>query len=621
MKKIVLIIIIALTTGFFLHADAAEPTRLRRDQSFLGMHFDFHAGPDCNEVGKNTTREMIHTIIDLVHPDYLQIDCKGHGGYSSYPTKVGNPAPGFVGPDPLRTWRDVTADRGVALYMHYSGVWDYRAVELNPEWAVVNADGKRSDKITSVFGPYVDRLMVPQLKELAGEYKVDGVWVDGECWGTAPDYGDRAVSLFREATGAKKAPKSPKDPYWYEWKQFHREAFRRYVRHYIAAVRSEYPDFQICSNWAFSHHMSEPVSAAVSFLSGDYAPKNSVNSARIAGRYLAHQGLPWDLMAWSFSYDNTPKDQKPAVQLMREAAVTLALGGGIQMYFVQNRDGSVRLDQMDAMAQVAEFARARQPYCHRSSQIPQVALLLSTYDFQHHNVPGDPSWLYPLYTDNASGVLQCLLENQYSVDLVGEASLVPDMSRFPLIVIPECENLSPVFCTDLVDYARNGGSLLIIGSKTSALFASLAGIPLSDTEFVSYPVGTGKIGLIPENIAPQYEKQSGGSLRNSVKNIVHELFPDPLVEVSGSPFVDVSVSRLDGKRLIHLVNTSGDHKTAELIHHIDPIGPLQVTIRCPEAPSQIVLRPSGEICDFTYENGKAYLTLDSLEIYDILEVQ
>ncbi len=51
--------------------------RLRREESFLGVHFDFHAGEDCREVGKGVSPEMVHGIIDLVAPDYLQIDCKG----------------------------------------------------------------------------------------------------------------------------------------------------------------------------------------------------------------------------------------------------------------------------------------------------------------------------------------------------------------------------------------------------------------------------------------------------------------------------------------------------------------------------------------------------------------
>ena len=209
-------------------APAGEmPRRLPRADSFLGIHYDFHAGKDCTEIGKNTTREMIENIIKQVRPDYIQIDCKGHPGLSSYPTKVGNQAPGFVGGDPLKLWRQVTAEHGVALYMHYSGVWDAEAVRLHPEWGAVNADGKVQGKAASFFGPYADKLLIPQLRELAGEYGVDGVWVDGECWASVPDYSEAAVKAFREATGITNVPKKPGEPHWFEFLQFHREEIGR----------------------------------------------------------------------------------------------------------------------------------------------------------------------------------------------------------------------------------------------------------------------------------------------------------------------------------------------------------------------------------------------------------
>jgi len=271
--KAALLLVVLATLPGAAKMNAAEtsnaPQRLKRTESFLGIHFDFHAGPDGKEVGKNTTPEMVNAILDKVKPDYIQIDCKGHPGYSSYPTKVGNPVPGFVG-DPLRVWREVTAARGVALYMHYSGVWDSRAIELHPDWAVINADGSTNKNATSVFGPYVDRLLIPQLRELAGDYGVDGVWVDGECWATVPDYGAAAVAAFRAATGFKEVPRKPGDAHWFEWMEFQREAFRKYLRHYLAEVKRTHPRFDIASNWAFSDHMPEPVSAPVAFLSGDF---------------------------------------------------------------------------------------------------------------------------------------------------------------------------------------------------------------------------------------------------------------------------------------------------------------------------------------------------------------
>lgn len=94
---------------------------MKRAEAFLGVHFDFHAGEDCDQVGARTTPEMVELVIDKVNPDYIQVDCKGHLGYSSYPTKVGNPALGFVG-DPLKVWRqrDIPAWSGACHALCYN---------------------------------------------------------------------------------------------------------------------------------------------------------------------------------------------------------------------------------------------------------------------------------------------------------------------------------------------------------------------------------------------------------------------------------------------------------------------------------------------------------------------
>lgn len=599
---------------------SCQPERLRRDQSFLGIHFDFHAGPKDTLVGANTTPEMVQAIIDRVHPDYLQIDCKGHPGYSSYPTQVGNPAPGLVC-DPLAVWREVTARNGVALYLHYSGVWDARAVELHPDWAVRNAVDTASTKFTSVFGPYVDSLLIPQLKELAGTYKADGVWVDGECWATLPDWSERAVRLFREQTGAD-APRSPQDTLWHEWKQFHREAFRNYLRHYTDAVHEAYPDFQICSNWSFTSHMPEPVSAHVDFLSGDYRLENSVNSARIAARYLSLQGLPWDLMAWGFVRgENNTRPLKSPVQLCREAAVTLSQGGGFEAYYTQNRDGSLDLGKLPPMAAAAAFARERQAFCHHSVSVPQVAVLLSTYDFQHYADPKAPSTLFPTPPAAVGGILNCLLECQCSVDVLGEASLQPDPDRFPLIVIPECETLDPKFCDDLVEYARRGGSLLVVGKTMAEFFSEGSGVELAGERWFTEGLGAGRMGFIPMEIAEAYESgETAAEIRREMKRLVDELFPEPMVEVRSSPWVDLSVRRHKHRLQIHLVNTSGDHRHAPVIDTVPPVRDIDVSVRLPRKPRKIVRQPDGQSMPFSYTDGKACFRVDSLDIYDIIEI-
>jgi len=148
---------------------------------------------------------MVERIIRQVQPDYIQCDCKGHRGLSSYMTEVGYRAPGFE-KDQLTVWRRVTAKHGVALYMHYSGVWDAEAVKHHPSWARVDEKGNRDKKNTSVFGPYVDELLIPQLIELRDVYGVDGVWIDGDCWATCQDYHKDVIAAFRGKTGIRTVP-------------------------------------------------------------------------------------------------------------------------------------------------------------------------------------------------------------------------------------------------------------------------------------------------------------------------------------------------------------------------------------------------------------------------------
>jgi hypothetical protein len=578
---------------------ADSPPRTKRADAFLGIHFDFHAGPDCKEVGQHTTPEMVQTILDKVHPDYIQVDCKGHPGYSSYPTKVGNPVPGIVG-DPLRVWRDVTLRNGVTLFVHYSGVWDSHAVATHPDWAARNAAGKPSENATSVFGPYVDQLLIPQLRELAGEYGIDGAWVDGECWGAAVDYSDAAVRQFCKETGATDAPRDPKDPQWQAWMAFQREAFRRYLRHYVDELKTSNPDFQIISNWAFSDHMPEPVSANVAALSGDFSPQDSVNSARFSGRCLENQGKAWDLMSWSFTLK--PRQQKPAIQLMQEAAVVLSLGGGYQAYFTQNRDGSVRTDELDVMAQVAQFCRKHQAFCHHSVAVPQVALLYSTAGHQH----SCKTLFHPSGSDGIDVLRQALrtmLDDQAAVQIVSEHHLTGAMAQWPLIVVPGWSYLEPAFRDELAAYAQKGGHLLLIGPGPAKLFeAELAAAKSSETAPI-VSVAAADATLLPA---------------------LHRLMPERLVEVAGSEHVDVSPRRLHDRLAVHLVNTAGPHAEVPKeggITAIPPVGPLTVSIRLPQQPKSVTLQPDGKPLEVTWKDGRAVVTVPQLELYSILVVE
>ena len=659
MQRVIFVLLIsALAFG-------ADSSRLKRADSFLGIHFDFHAGPDCDHIGANTDREMIKYILDTVKPDYVQCDCKGHPGYSSYPTQVGNPAPGFVG-DPLKIWREVTAERGVALYLHYSGVWDARAVELHPKWARMNEQGEPDDRLTSVHGPYVDELLIPQLKELNDVYKVDGVWVDGECWATERDYHPNVIQKFQEATGVTTIPQSPADPSWTEFSQFCRQGFRDYLKHYVDALHAHNPDFQIASNWAYSSMMPEPVTIPVDFISGDFSAKNSINSARLEGRSMVHQGKPWDLMAWSFTWTDGLYSTKSGPQLKQEAAMVLALGGGFQAYFPQKRDGSIRRWQMNLMQEVAEFCRERQAFCHKAEPVPQIGLIYSGKAFYRQNRKLFAAWGGEL--DPLKGILQALLESQHVVDVVMEHHLTDRMHEYPVLIYPEWDSIEPDFKAQLIDYVKNGGNLIVISPASTKLFQEELGATFSGeaTEKVNglyFKEWIGGVNSVSQSVTLGRDAQSFGKIytdndmvgdyeiaasirrldegkiagvylemgaayiaksttvaRDFLAALVRELYPNPAVQVTGSHQVDVTLNRINGNLAVNLVNTAGPHQDerVNVFDDIPAVGPLKVTVAVPAKPQRVYLEPGNRTIDYNYQNGRITLTIERLELHDII---
>ena len=589
---------------------AETPRRLVRSEAFLGVHFDFHAGPDCTEIGRRTTPEAVAAVLDLVRPDFVQVDGKGHVGYASWPTRHGVAAPGFVR-DALKVWREVTAARGVSLYVHYSGVWDGMAVK-RPGWAVRQADGKPHERATSFWGPYLEEQMLPQLRELAGDYGVDGVWVDGDCWSVELDYRPEAVEEFLRATGGRfaAAPRTAADPGWDAFVDFHRAAYRRYLSRYVAAMAASQPAFEVCSNWAFSDHMPEPVSVPVALLSGDLSWRDSVNAARLGARYLAGQGRPWDLMAWSFVLDGDRRRDKGARQIERELALVMGQGGAVQVYFGQNRDASVDLGNLAVMGEVAEFCRARQPWVQGSAPVSDVAVVLSMESAYH----GNPS---PFGRRQAEvrQALQALVEAGWTVDVVGEHSLRADLLRHRVVVAPERAGPGPELAALLAQRVSQGGNVVLAGSSSAFEAAcGSAGVTRPAAPVVVLPA----VGEATASAA-----EEGARFAGSLVRAVSGLVPQPSTRLSGAPdgAVEVVTGRKGDASLIHLINTSGRHATDLIIDRIEPVGPVAVEWRRAKEPREVTLQPGSRRVEWTYAAGVLRVTVPRVEVHEIVVVR
>ena len=645
----------------------------RRRESFFGLHFDFHASPQGaagTSIGATLKEEEIREICRLLKPDFIQIDCKGHPGWASYPTALGNAMPAFAG-DPLALWRKVTREEDVALYMHYSGVIDKRYLEEHPEEGVLNADGTRDKEATRTMGRYADELLIPQLTELAVKYGVDGAWVDGDCWGSKVDFDPKTVAAFEKETGidlAGKLPKEREDPYFEEYREFCRELFRRYVRKYVDAVHRAAPGFQIASNWSYTDHMPEEVSAEVDFISGDLNPEDSFASARYAGRAIASQEYTWDLMSWNFRHMLGGKPghvAKHPVQILQEAAAVIALGGGFQNYITQYRDGSPRMAEIVRMKALSDFMRARESFSFRGKPERQVVLLLSTWDRHRESAS--------LYTRNGCekilGVTNLICDAGHSLEIAEEHTLRRNRYDYPVIAVPETyAGLAPETVKELLSYAENGGSLLLIGKKTPEIFSE-AGAPFRvekgpegrvlltrdrkeyavafDAGILSFeegetlfestadertegkpavavlPYGRGKIAVLAFDAGTAYHLSAQYLHRTMIRDILDRLYR-PLVRLEKvTGLLEIVALRKDGDLRVQLVNANGNHRAANIAteDQIPPCLDAGIAIRLPEKPASLRLEPAGTDLPFTYVEGEVRVLVPRIDLHEVIVVR
>lgn len=636
----------------------AEPRRPRRAECYFGLHFDLHPNEKDTELGRDVTPEAVGRLLDRVRPDFVQYDSKGHPGWLGWPSEVGPSAPGIVR-DSLAVWRAETAKRGVALFIHFSGVWDSEAVRRHPEWARVTPEGKPDTRQTSTFGPYADRLMIPQLREAASQYGLDGAWVDGECWATNPDYCDAALRAFGRA-----APRNPGEPYWLEWLEFQREQFRRYVRHYVEQLHRSHPQFQIASNWLYSTMVPEEPSLPVDFLSGDYLGNASISTARLEARYLGQTGRPWDLMAWGFQQANSNRVGhvfKPAVQLMQEAGIVLAQSGGFQVYYHPARSGHFEEAHIATMEELARHCRRLQRWSQATESVPQIGVVFSKESLYRTGNKLFGGWGRLL--DPARGWVDLLLGCQWSVDVLPDWKLERAAGRYPVMVLPDWEEPGEACLERLMDYARDGGLLLVSGAQNAKRLAGrlgyrAAGAPARAEAWLRHGVlgnatgewlevepgearvvdwrygevnttrggtpaaleagcGKGRVIVVPGPLGAVYAATHAAAVRDFGRSLLAPRF-QPAVRIDAPPAVEAVLRRKGGETLVHLINTAGMQVAGEYatVDFVPAVGPLKLSVQGSK-PHEARLEPEGRELEWRRAGGGWSAVIPRLELHSV----
>lgn len=658
---------------------------------YVGLHYDMHANEhDIDLFGKLDPADL-EKYFRRIKPDFVSCDSKGHPGYTSYPSRFGCTAPGLA-KDSLRIYRDVTSKLGIKLYAHFSGVYDKLAIIKNPNWARINADGTSDKCETCNYSGYTSELMIPQMLEILKNYDVDGFWVDGENWASGACWCDKCKSKFVQETGLV-VPLSSKDNTWEQWKAFHRKAFVDHVNRYSDAIHKTKPDCTVCSNWMYSSRQPDPITARVDYLSGDIDPAWGCARAALEGRVFDSTDMPWNLMVWLVTKPKPGAGQyandtempwviKPVVHLCQEVAEVVALGGGTILYDPLPRSGRLPEWHVDITAEVVDFARTRQAFCHKTTTASEIAILyLSEHHYAGSNLP------YCLFesitpTKPLEGALHCILENGHSVDVITRHS-IGKINEYKLLIVPEQTHIEKDVLRLLEKYVGNGGHVIITGNNLACICPELVGVVAAERpEIIRNDIGVGgcnSFGYLPvgqravpvcgdwskvvagENTfieanflrgqEPERDdtgfpivtlRKTTGSvlaihgpifynyfsghyplIREFIKDQIRKLEINWRFKIDAPPWVEFIARKKGDLLLLNFVNR-GCAETLDAsrinVVAIPPANNISVEVRINKLPRSVRMRVADTNLPFEFKNGILKFTLPPLDIHEVVEI-
>ncbi len=660
----------------------------------FGFHHDLHA--DATDTALGARCETLVDMLRLTGAEFVQTDSKGHPGLTTWDSRIpgATVAQGMVH-DVLAAWRAATRTLGVPLHAHYSGIWDQSAAAAHPDWRLLTADGTpggapytipgwptNPEALLCPRGPYLEELLIPQLREMIDRYGVDGFWIDGDIWAMQPCYCPCCTAAYAAETGDT-PPTDPADPRWAGWWGFTLRGFEAYVTRYCDAVHAHAPGVLVCSNWLQTFRHPGAPTVPTDWISADNTPVWGLDGSRCQARFVSTRGKPWDIMLWDFyashglTERHSPWVTKPVQMLLQEAAVVLAFGGHIQACDAPWAPCGLRTGEhvpwrLARVREMGRFVKARRALCRDTETLPQIAVLHS----EHHaraTVAGH-NLFWDVDVAPVEGALFSLLEGHYGVDILDEWALLPRLADFPVIVAPEQHAMSAEMVEALKAYVAGGGKLLVTGAAAVERFgAAFLGVtpgtvvehatyhlpaadgavplfsaawrlvapaggralctlgttPLLDEYLLPHPGavltrrGKGTVCYVPADLFRDFAVNRYPLTRALVSRLVRRLAGRLDLEVQAPTCVDIALRRKGRRTLIHCLNRASglpNVPNSGAVDEIPPVGPITVTLRRSAPPQSVRLAFERAPLAWTYADGTLRITLERVHIHAAIVV-
>jgi len=347
--------------------------------------------------------------------------------------------------------------------------------------------------------------------------------------------------------------------------------------------------------------------------------------------------------------------------------VVIALGGGFQIYNKQ-LTGTVQDFIIPNMKAVAAFAREREAWCFKAKAVPDVGVIYSTKGF-YENKKNIFTCYGEKTVDDMKTWTYYLCDCGFSTEIVMTHQILGRMAAYKLLVLPDWSIIEEELKAELLEYVANGGALIAGGPNIAKVFEKELGVSIGEqkdepviyieqgnylagldtvytpvetvsarrfgsmftadnTNSPSYPAasvaawGKGKIAGVYFRGENGYLASRSTAVRDFIASLALDI-STPRLRLSAPKCIDASLMEKDGKRMINLLNTAGEHGDIRIrtFDVIPSIADVEVLLELAETPVSVTLQPENIQPEYSYADGLLRVKIEKLEIHSVIVIE
>ena len=607
------------------------------------LHIDFHTPQSADNLCNEFDYQDIVKKVKNAGFEVIQLFTKGHFGYSYYPTSIGKMHP-QLNFDLFGTLANAFVKEKIKVIAYYSLRPDNYQAQKNPGWRFSGVKANSgfnhvdSSNVMCFQSPYIEKIVLPQVKEIFENYPVSGIFFD---FGRSNGYCACAncQQAFFKDHGMELPDKDDfQSPVWETYKQWKRLEQERTEIKLHEAIHSINPDAMLEINYSYTLRNPKKVPDYYGMISMDVLENDYYGlNVSLNAKYLAGLNRPWDIMTTRMTNWWGDWNLKPINSLLYQNAVILAHGG--RTFLGDRADANWELDNniYDYFKKINDFIKDRAGFCIDAEPVPYVGIFHAQENYNATASAANDN-LDKLFA--VKGLHKALVMKHVHHLILNNVSLKEYLPKLQMLILPDLDIISDESAEQICEYVLNGG--VVIGSngcidnlKLKTLFGvksksefprgyllpgenklnqTCSDFPISipgkfrivelagATEMMkcckpaydsgamlkfgsadrkqSFPgltinhIGKGKAIYCAANIFTTYWEKNLPATKHLIGNIVKEYVSTRIIEIEAPECVEVVLMKKDNYQIVHLLNYQQERTEKGIMALMDDFIPI-----------------------------------------------